>query len=67
MLPVEDVFIFKKNNLEQNIKNISEEINKLSLKTNIVDKYYNELNNILNNDKRIDNEFIKKIVDRLKI
>lgn len=62
----EDKFIIKKDNLEQNIKIITEEINKLSLKTNIVDKYYNELNNILNNDKRIDNEFIKKIVDRLK-
>ena len=67
----EDKFIIKKDNLEQNIKIITEEINKLSLKTNIVDKYYNELNNILNNilnnGKSIDNEFIKKIVDRIDI
>ena len=64
---VEDKFIIKKNNYEQNIKNITEEINKLSLKNNIIDKYYNELNNILNNKKKVDNEFVKKIVDRIKV
>lgn len=64
---VEDKFIIKKNNLEQNIKIITEEINKLSLKNNIIDKYYNELNNILNNKKKVDNEFVKKIVDRIKV
>ena len=64
---VENKFIIKKNNYEQNIKNITEEINKLSLKNNIIDKYYNELNNILNNKKKVDNEFVKKIVDRIKV
>ena len=64
---VEDKFIIEKNNLEQNIKNISEEINKLSLKTNIIDKYYNELNNILNNEEIVDNGFIKKIVEKILI